>query len=285
MRLLQWGTTISPRTTDGATEVLHHGWSCTVLRTSSGIEISGHDPLVPSLRSLTESLNIDKVVTRDGRPAAVLAQGGVYLPPWTRVGEEYGDVAATSFGVLATRDSQVYYFPSLSALDSPGEHIPIPTKGTPSIYATETRALILAGGTVFELRFKYRDSPSTYTIHAVDELAGLNVTVFPGRGDRFGAVSEAGEAFVLEPHGVEALDWPGEDALGVYPLEGYILVTCDDGVWARGNSEWFTLVAEADDFGQLGLGHCDKVKGWVRSVEGRVKQVAAEASSALVLVE
>ncbi|CAK9780130.1 hypothetical protein CC85DRAFT_328117 [Cutaneotrichosporon oleaginosum] len=292
-------TQIYPLSGDDDARVAFHSWTHTLLHTREGL-LQLPDTLLPSALVVggdkPQMVHIDSpegrwdgVAVTDAGPALGISGGGVYvLPPASPAHSRTKPASPTNLA-------------SLEKLEHPL------LRGRMAAVATESRAAILAGGEVLEVVWEWRGG--RVRLEVVEEIGGLDVQrIVAGRGDRIGAVTRAGEAYVLEPggdvrrislrereeggeedgavsdEGEEAEEDAGGDAAdnddddddnGITDLAlgpDYELVLASGEVWARGNN----------DFGQLGQGHTRTVEGWVRVPVPPARRVFAGRLSAVV---
>lgn len=159
------------------------------------------------------------VPSRSSRTAAD-AEAEYERPIWD-------DAAVTDVGVTiaSDKDGGVYAFRSLAALSTgttaedggvPLTHPLLDGRRRVSVYTTESRALLKVGDEILELGLdlpgleKAEFSEWRPSLIVVDELSGLGVKrVVSGKGNRFGVVTDAGEAYLLTREGVERVDLKG----------------------------------------------------------------------------
>ena len=102
-----------------------------------------------------------------------------------------------------------------------------------SLYATESRVLALSKGAlghVFELDYKG-------SVTLVEDLEGLGVeTVVPGSANRLGAITEAGDAYMINRRSLEPelVEMEGVRCIGVGSK--HEVVVTEEVVWVRGES-------------------------------------------------
>ncbi|WOO86185.1 uncharacterized protein LOC62_07G009672 [Vanrija pseudolonga] len=302
-----------------ADNILHHDWTCTVASrpslssTPPTITAWGDDPLVGTLKAFDRP--ISRVIKTHDRPVAVLSQRRIHLPPdFAASGVEWDDVVATDLGpaVAFRRGDGVHRFPSLPDLytGTNGVRLSHPfLHDEVTLAASEARVLLLSGAHVLELVFDARGgsgSGAEPRLVVLDAFEGLGVERVSGApGNRFAAISAAGEGFVLDAlGGVEVVrvrgggvgdeeeagddDGDGDDEVADLALGGgFELVLVDAGaVWARGDSKSCLLVESLtpDAFGQLGL-EGPRADAWTRvPVDGRVLALHAGRMSSLLVV-
>ena len=111
-----------------------------------------------------------------------------------------------------------------------------------SLYATESRVLLFSRGAlphVFELK---TDQYGQTSVLLIDDLEGLGVTdVIAGAGNRFGIITESGDAYAVNKGSIEVEPIELENEEGGVRLMGvgskFEVVVTEQNVWIRGDSE------------------------------------------------
>ncbi|KAL1405110.1 hypothetical protein Q8F55_008733 [Vanrija albida] len=280
----------APTDLGAAPSVQHHDWTCTVTPGQAW----GEDPLAASITAFPGP--IARVLTAHDRPAGLLSQRRVFLArAWRASAGEWDDAAATALGpAVGVARGGVYHFASLADLVAgtgaqPLTHPYLAGADSIALTAAEARVLLVArrgaASHVLQLAFSARGGPELSVLEPFEGLGVVAVT--GGPGNRFGAVTAAGEGFVLDAlGGVEGVRVPRgggegaeeEDEEEVAALAlgaGFELALTPSGVWARGDNA----------FGQLGLPGA-AVPEWTRMPlpPGRVVGMHAGRMSAVFVV-
>lgn len=113
-----------------------------------------------------------------------------------------------------------------------------------SLYATESRLLVLFGGPLSHVFEVTEDPKGEITVLLVEDLEGVGVTsVVPGSANRFTLLTEAGDAYLISKGTIEPelLEIDDESPVRLMGLGSKfeVLVT-EQSVWVRGDSEWIT---------------------------------------------
>ncbi|KAL7424487.1 hypothetical protein Q5752_000171 [Cryptotrichosporon argae] len=256
---------------EGVERVVFHSWACTVAVAADGVLTAwGVQPLVDAINGARLS-GVRHVIGLDTPLAFLLADGHVFRLASAgsksgSAGPEVSNSAWDDVGVLdngiclALRAGHgVVRFPSLSDLmhDLHAEPIPHPLlRAAVQIHTTESRALLATPGHTFELVFAFRDvhagsapSAARASLRLVEELEGMGaVRVRAGTGNRFAAVGESGQAWVLGKE-VEAVDLVADEGDIDVALVGtgadFAVAVADTGLWVRGSNEFGQLGSDA----------------------------------------
>jgi hypothetical protein len=110
-----------------------------------------------------------------------------------------------------------------------------------SLFSTESRVLALSRGALVHLFELKEDQHGQVSVHLIEDLEGLGIQeVIAGSANRFGVVTEAGDAYLIpkgtiEPELVELEDETPVRLIGVGSK--FEVVITEANVWARGESE------------------------------------------------
>lgn len=111
-----------------------------------------------------------------------------------------------------------------------------------SLFSTESRVLALSKGPLVHLFELKEDQHGQVSVHLIEDLEGLGVReVVGGSANRFGVMTEAGDAYLIpkgtiEPELIELEDEAPVRLIGVGSK--FEVVVTEDSVWVRGESEF-----------------------------------------------
>ncbi|WVQ77460.1 hypothetical protein IAR50_007146 [Cryptococcus sp. DSM 104548] len=247
---------------DNCREILWWGWSATIYRSASGMLLGRGvlDPLVHEESSRQNQLDRPDLVKFLGCscPQAFLNTDGyaISIQDGTRSECLWEDVVVTELGATYgyRKGEGLFYYNSLNDLlhnhnpFGPFKH-PVLRQDTPlKLYAAESTVYVLAqqgSSHVLEavdaralppaLRHTCQDPVQ---IQLVEELEGLGVnSIVPGSSNRFAALTEAGDAYILSPRmHLELID-VGDDVRLVGVGSDFDVVVTEDKVFVRGLSK------------------------------------------------
>ncbi|WVN87550.1 uncharacterized protein L203_102733 [Cryptococcus depauperatus CBS 7841] len=257
-------------------EILWHGWTCTIAKDVEGkLQKWGNDPVL--LETIFNSQPVGKFISFN-EPTTLLGQDGHVYPSNknTKSCKTWDDAAMTGLGdVYAYRrkwnksvlwlkeigGDGVYRFESLQdllndkPLFGPLSHPLLKNDSSLKLFAAESRVFVLSPGPmphVFEVHdirglppnLKSNcEGPVFVQLH--EDLEGLGVTqLVQGFSNRFMALTEAGDAYLLAPKVDMELVDVGDEAVRLAGVgSDFEVVVTEKKIYVRG----------ANDFGQLGL--------------------------------
>ncbi|ODN99203.1 hypothetical protein I350_07362 [Cryptococcus amylolentus CBS 6273] len=242
-------------------EILWWGWNATVYQNASGMLLGRGvpKPLVHEEggRDQVDAARPVKILGCTHPQAFLNADGYVVaMENGTTSIRSWDDVVVTELGACYAyqKGLGVFYFDTLNHLlldhnpFGPFKH-PLIRQDTPlKLYAAESTVYFLTQhGTCHVLEaIDARALPPALRstcqdpvqIQLVEELEGLGVTrIVPGSSNRFAALTEAGDAYILAPKiGLELLD-VGDDVRLVGVGSDFDVVVTKDKIFVRGSSE------------------------------------------------
>ncbi|WWD19766.1 hypothetical protein CI109_104230 [Kwoniella shandongensis] len=223
-------------------EIIWHGWTCTIAK--DYYHAWGTDPLVSETTSVLPVDAIRRVIGFD-RPVGFLhLDGRVSTTHGIKGSGTWDDVAVTGLGAVYASRSLDDLIEGRSP-QGPLRH-PLLTSSV-KLYTTESRVLALTLGPtphLFELvdvrslppRQRKTDEP--IKVQLLEEFEGLGVqTVVSGSANRFGIITEAGEAYLLGKGDPELLDFGDEEVRLIGIGSDFEVVVTVQDVFVRGASE------------------------------------------------
>lgn len=168
-------------------------------------------------------------------PEAYLGKDGhVYDFDGAQSASKWQDVAITGLDdVYAVLDGSIIRFPSLAEMMK-GENGELKGEvrgGRVSLHALDSRCFVKVDSHLFEVKEKLK---------LIDDLEGLGISVFEGRRNRLGVVTDAGDAYIFETKVAEPalLELDVDEDVRLLGLGSeFDVVVTETKVFARGDSE------------------------------------------------
>ncbi|WVR09735.1 hypothetical protein IAU60_006811 [Kwoniella sp. DSM 27419] len=242
-------------------EVIWHGWTCTIAQAEQGWRSWGTEPLGEGFfgDSGMSGAGPARVIGCDN-PAAFLHPSGHVFYGVERSSERWNDVVVTGLGqAYASNASGLYRFPNLQSLMvnagafGPLTHPYLKSATKLRLHATESRAFIHISEPVDHLLeiVDVRSLPPArrdriaepVILRVVEDVEGPGIQcVITGSANRLGVVSAAGQAWLIPAKGeIESLDF-GEDDVRLMGVgsDSEVVVT-EGGAFVRGKSKSLSM--------------------------------------------
>lgn len=120
-------------------------------------------------------------------------------------------------------------------------HPAVDTSQDVSLYATESRVILHSESALPHLFELTTDQHGQTSVQLIDDLEGLGVvSVVPGSANRFGVITDSGDAYLIPKGSVEVEPVEVDDDSGVKLLRvgsKFEVVVTGDNVLVRGNSK------------------------------------------------
>lgn len=217
----------------GCERLIWHTWECSMGRDSAGKIVPwGSAPRIDPGAQFERPLGHDQ-------PIGYLQNGRAVLFDGETSQNAYNDIALTGLGdAYAVTDGAVLHFATIEDLmnGEPDTRHTHPLLKDAQLYAMDSRCFVRAQSHLFEV--------DKSGLRLIEDVEGLGIRrVIPGRRNRLGVITDAGEAYVIDTKAKEAevLELGPEDEdveikhLGLG--SDFEVVVTADKVMTRGSSE------------------------------------------------
>ena len=240
-------------------KLLWHSWQCSVALQEGSLIAWGIDPIGHHVGQINPSTLI-RFIGHDSPKGYLTSDGSVFDLNGRSLCSEWSDVAINGQGTVFAINSHIQIFTTWSDFidESAAYSVELPPWKSVRIYAMESRCVIHLDNHLFELKEKLR---------LIEPVEGLQFWVVPGRRNRLGIVTTAGDAYILgtrddEP---ELLDVIGDVRLLGLGSDFEVVVTeaatllrseFDNSVrlTSEDGEEWKTLDVRADSVVDVSCG-------------------------------